>query len=156
MTAALDCSTDDAMQQRLTRLLATRRLEPDLLDACRDLRTLGIAVLVEAAAGHTTWDATSEPAFTACESEVLTGGGPAMAALESGALVSVADVAESSRPEWLLWSRIAGQLGWRSAVAVPVCWDGGSGAVVVYSVDPMGLSALLPKGSALGDAGESR
>lgn len=155
MTAALDSPIDDALQQRLARLLATGRLDPDLLDACRDLRSVGIAVMAEGAAGRSTWDASSEPAFTACESEVLAGGGPATAALDAGELVHAPDLAQSGRPEWLVFSGIACRLGWRTAVAAPVSWAGGAGAVVVYSVEPGALAAVLPARAA-DDAAEGR
>lgn len=141
---------------RLERLLAAFLLDLDDSGPSRANGEVGIAVLLDGDHGLSTWDASCEPSYTACEMEVMAESGPGTAALEARALVRVPDLAVETR--WPRWRKVAVQLRWRSVLAAPVELEEGRGAVIVYATDVLALDApgLLDRMSRLGGAGERR
>ena len=90
--------------------------------------------------GMSAWDATCEPAYTAGDVEALVEVGPGTVARDRGEPVWVPDLLAEER--WQAWRKVALLLGWRSALAVPVTLEEGSGAVVVYCCEGTTLDLL--------------
>jgi hypothetical protein len=151
-TAEQPAEVGDGQPSRLERLLAAFHLDPEFPEHSRAAGQIGIAVLLDGDGARSTWDASGEPSYTACEMEVLVESGPGTAALESRGVVRVPDLAAETR--WAVWRKVAQQLRWRSALAAPVLLEEGLAAVIVYSTDRFALDApgLLDRMARLGDA----